>query len=395
MSLQTLLNTTALTSLAFMPRVAYAPADGRGSEPSSEDVSSILDTLDAEEASGEEGEEITSDEGEGAEEKQPTRRERKKQDAESEDEGDTEASDEDADTATETEADQTDDKSQSEPPIEAPASWKAEAKKDFDALPRKVQQVIADRERDREATITRTQQEAAASRNAVEAERGERQKERQSFAQNIGVVIDNSIRLNPILAEAAKLANGSQNLLEGPGWIKLLNENPDAYHKMQANTRYVMGELQALQSARQQAEARVAQDQSEASNANMRAAYDKLTQEFKLDTAEKWTKFDTETSGFLTSQGFPPEVVKSLLKGPYGAAAVKIVRKAMNEEELLRQQASIPAARKVPAPKTKTAPAKATVDSRDKPTDRTKVFLARAKTATNDRDAADWIAKAL
>src|SRR5262249_51370021 len=48
--------------------------------------------------------------------------------------------------------------------IDPPASWKADAKRRFHDLPRDLQKVIADRERERETHFSKTQQETAEAR---------------------------------------------------------------------------------------------------------------------------------------------------------------------------------------------------------------------------------------
>jgi hypothetical protein len=81
------------------------------------------------------------------------------------------AFDADDDTATDDEADL---------PIAPPSSWKADAKNRFRDLPRDLQKVISDRERERETHFSRTQQETAEARKAALAERAAVQNERQA-----------------------------------------------------------------------------------------------------------------------------------------------------------------------------------------------------------------------
>src|SRR5512139_2032319 len=53
------------------------------------------------------------------------------------------------------------------PPIEAPRSWTKEQKEQFKELPRTAQEVIAQREQDRETTLRRGQNELAEQRKAL------------------------------------------------------------------------------------------------------------------------------------------------------------------------------------------------------------------------------------
>ncbi|HEY6020040.1 MAG TPA: hypothetical protein VIY48_09105 [Candidatus Paceibacterota bacterium] len=67
------------------------------------------------------------------------------------------------------------------PPIEAPRSWTKEQKEQFKELPRTAQEVIAQREQDRETTLRRGQNELAEQRKALEAERGKVDQARQQY----------------------------------------------------------------------------------------------------------------------------------------------------------------------------------------------------------------------
>src|SRR5512139_1620726 len=67
------------------------------------------------------------------------------------------------------------------PPIEAPRSWTKEQKEQFKELPRTAQEVIAQREQDRETTLRRGQNELAEQRKALDAERGKVDQARQQY----------------------------------------------------------------------------------------------------------------------------------------------------------------------------------------------------------------------
>lgn len=61
------------------------------------------------------------------------------------------------------------------PPIAAPQSWDAEAKAEFEALPRKAQEIVAKRETDRDKVVQRSIQETADARKLAEAKTAEAQ----------------------------------------------------------------------------------------------------------------------------------------------------------------------------------------------------------------------------
>src|SRR5512139_3690014 len=67
------------------------------------------------------------------------------------------------------------------PPIEAPRSWTKEQKEQFKELPRTAQEVIAQREQDRETTLRRGQNELAEQRKALDAERGKVDQARSQY----------------------------------------------------------------------------------------------------------------------------------------------------------------------------------------------------------------------
>lgn len=67
------------------------------------------------------------------------------------------------------------------PPIEPPRSWTKEDKEEFATYPREAQEKIARREQDREATLRRSQNEAAEARKGIDAERSKVEQARQQY----------------------------------------------------------------------------------------------------------------------------------------------------------------------------------------------------------------------
>jgi hypothetical protein len=114
------------------------------------------------------------------------------------------------DTETEDEPGKKDSKeSPSEPAIDPPVSWKAEEKERFKTLPRATQKYLAERERERDTFVSRTQQEAAEHRKAVDAERSARLQDRQAHAQQLGTVITMNVMSNPAVKEVLALSGTS------------------------------------------------------------------------------------------------------------------------------------------------------------------------------------------
>ncbi len=76
-----------------------------------------------------------------------------------------------------------------EPPVEPPRSWTPEEKKAFKLLPRDHQQVIADRERTREADYRRGHDEAAARFKAAEAKEQAAEQARVQYEQALPLLL--------------------------------------------------------------------------------------------------------------------------------------------------------------------------------------------------------------
>lgn len=67
------------------------------------------------------------------------------------------------------------------PPIKPPVSWSREEKERFQSLPRETQEYLAEREGEREKSLTRSQQDAAEQRKALDAERQRVEQSRQQY----------------------------------------------------------------------------------------------------------------------------------------------------------------------------------------------------------------------
>jgi hypothetical protein len=71
------------------------------------------------------------------------------------------------------------------PSIEPPRSWTKEQKDEFSGLPRHVQEIVAQREQEREATLRRSQNEAAEQRKALEAKHAEAEQTRKDHEEKL------------------------------------------------------------------------------------------------------------------------------------------------------------------------------------------------------------------
>ena len=75
------------------------------------------------------------------------------------------------------------------PPIDPPRSWTAGEKERFASLPRETQEYIAERERDRERELRRSQNEAAEQRKSLEEKIAQAEKARQDYETSLPQLI--------------------------------------------------------------------------------------------------------------------------------------------------------------------------------------------------------------
>src|SRR5712691_5061420 len=106
------------------------------------------------------------------------------------------------------------------PPIEPPRSWTKEAKQRFQALPRETQEYLSVREQERDREVRRSQNEAAETRKALEAERQAATQAKQHYEQAL-----------PPLLKAMEAANAGEfgDIKSYDDAEKLARENPARY----------------------------------------------------------------------------------------------------------------------------------------------------------------------
>ncbi len=213
--------------------------------------------------------------------------------------------------------------------IDPPASWKAEWKDQFKALPPEAQKIIAERESERERGITKSQQESADARKAAEAERAAVQSERQAYANRLNVLIDMANTMDPVLAEGRKT-----------DWVALSAKDPAGAQTKWFQYQQRNAELQALEQERNTAVQRMRND---AFQQGHKLLTEKL--DFWADN-DKRTAFQSEFGKYLVDQGFKPEEASNI-EDP---RAMLLGRKAMLYDQLMAKQAAIPLAKKTTAP---------------------------------------------
>ncbi len=193
--------------------------------------------------------------------------------------------------------------------IEPPASWKAEWKDQFKALPPETQKIIAERESERERGITKSQQESAEARKAAEAERAQVQAERQHYVQRLSGMIDQVKATDPIIAEGLRT-----------DWVALSKENPALALQKKFEFDQRSFQLQALENERNAANARIRDEK-------FREGHKLLSEKLDFWNDEgKRTAFQSELAKTLTDHyGLKPEEAANI----EDARAMLIARDAM------------------------------------------------------------------
>lgn len=257
------------------------------------------------------------------------------------------------------------------PAIDPPVSWKADAKEKFNALPRELQEVIANRERERESHFGKTQQELTAKEKAIEAERQSVQNERQTYAQRLTQIIEQAQTMDPVIAEGRKT-----------DWAKAHADDP-----LGAPAKYF-----AWQQREQQLNA-MAQQRDQISNQIRSEMLRKAEERLSTELKDEWTNpdkrkaFQSDVKKVLQDVGFSEDE----FAGVTDARALLVARKAALYDKLMAQQASIAAAKKSPpAPKT-ILKSQASADKSD-PSERTAKVLQRVKSVSRMADQAALIA---
>jgi hypothetical protein len=135
------------------------------------------------------------------------------------------------------------------PAIEPPVSWNATAKDEFAKLPRHLQQVVAERERERESYLGRQTSEAAEAKKAADAERNRAAEERQRALQKFDAALDAVIASDPIIKEGRQI-----------NWQQLAIQDPNGYIAKKAIFDDRVQQLNAAIQQRQGLAAQVEQD---------------------------------------------------------------------------------------------------------------------------------------
>lgn len=198
------------------------------------------------------------------------------------------------------------------PAIEPPASWSADDKAKFAALPPDLQAVVSRRESERDKLVNQRTQEIAEQRKAAEAEREAIATERDTYSRS----------LQQLLALAVPEAQLYANI----NWQQLSVENPAEYVRLSAARDALRGKVGALQTEMQRVQhqnaAHEAQQRGEVLAEQRRILTEKIPE---FADPEKGRKFADDLTANLAHYGYAPEEVRQAVDH----RAILVARDAM------------------------------------------------------------------
>lgn len=186
------------------------------------------------------------------------------------------------------------------PTIEPPQSWDKEAKEAFKALPPHLQQVVAEREKARDAEVRRGQNEVADQRKAIEAEQSKISTERTQYAQ----------QLNNFLLNASQQFQDEFGAVD---WAKLSREDPAAYVEKEFQFKQKQHTLNVAAAEQKRLNDQAVKDQNDAHTASLRREQELLVEKvpaFKDPTKAKQIK--ENAVAYLMDKGFTPAEISGL-----------------------------------------------------------------------------------
>ena len=213
--------------------------------------------------------------------------------------------------------------------IEPPASWKADERERFKALPPDLQKYLAERESERDRGLSNSQRESAEAKKAAQAQLESVQVERQSYVKGLNDLVNALNTMDPVIAEGRRTDWEAEHVKDPLG-------APARLIKYQNRERLLM----ARTAERDQLQQRSDLENYQRQDAVLR---EKLPDVWTDDG--KRAAFQSEFGKYLQDQGFTPQESA----GIKDARAMLLGRKAMLYDQLMAQQAKIAATKKLPA----------------------------------------------
>lgn len=195
------------------------------------------------------------------------------------------------------EADGQEDAADDQPPIAPPRSWTKDEKKAFEALPRELQQSIAERERARDVEIGRRQNEIAEYARASQAEKQAAEQARKAYEERL-----------PLLVQAIQ-SQVNTEFADIQTWDdvqKMAREDParyNAWHAMRSQQEAFQNEAAAAHARRQEEQVQQARAFYEAETRR----FNELAPEFA--DPKRGAELRQEAVTTLQELGFAPEEI--------------------------------------------------------------------------------------
>lgn len=187
-----------------------------------------------------------------------------------------------------------------EPAIDPPATWAAEDKDAFQALPRDLQEKIVKRERERERLLSERAREAAEARKSVETDKAQIQQERAFYAQQLQTFI-------PALQQ--QIAGEFHDIKTIADVTRLAGEDPARWAKWQAQ-QTALAHAQAEHQRIQEQQTRELETKR---NDFIREQREKLLEKLPdLRDRKKAEAFRDGIADYLGDQGFSSEEIGRL-----------------------------------------------------------------------------------
>lgn len=284
-----------------------------------------------------------------------------------------------------------------EPAIEPPVSWKAEEKVLFSKLPPETQKVIAARESEREAFLTKNRQETAeASRKAEETLTTEREalaKEQQATVERIQVAYKIARQAHPIIAAGDKLGAEGWAAKFAQDMVTATAERKQYEMAVDALNGNFQTQVEGAQKALTEAQATKAKAIEDRARDDFRANWKTLEDDVDLGPIwkdkEKRIGVQKEVKEYLTTIGYSEAEAGSVVDARQFIGA----RKAMLYDKLMAENAKVAALKKVKTPPKKPLQPGADEGAGDgDQTPQDKAVINRASKTTNLHDKAATLA---
>lgn len=185
-----------------------------------------------------------------------------------------------------------DDTAQEEPPIVPPVSWSKEHKDAFKALPRHLQQMVAESERAREADFHQKARETAERAKALQAREQQAEQARQHYEQALPSLL-------------AQVNTEYQREFGNPTWAEIeewsRTDEPKyvRWHAAYSRAQAIAGELQAVTQQQQQQQIQAMQAYAQAEDQKLRGKLPEL-----FDAATGKPLRSEEAISYLGDQGY-------------------------------------------------------------------------------------------